>query len=161
MVLHCGSNDDDDLSVFMFQSVLTRSRTPMAEMQSETMTEYQPCATDGCRHSMVCPSPDILKHSESKTSNLNSSLHKTCSRWFSVQFLCNLAYLSLFSLISFLLYSLNSVSNEASVNSAWINWRTSIFHVFAGFFSWYLKDMTLVFIDSTKYICEMLLVMKW
>lgn len=27
-------------------------------------------------------------------------------------------------------------------------------------FSWYLKDMTLVFIYSTKYICEMLLVMK-
>lgn len=37
-----------------------------------------------------------------KSINLDPSLHQTCCPWFSVRFLCNLTYLSLFSLLPFL-----------------------------------------------------------
>lgn len=49
---------------------------------------------------------------EAKSSNLRSSLHKSCCHWFPVQLLSNLAYISLFSLFSFL-------KNDCSTATPW------------------------------------------
>lgn len=72
--------------VFINQSVLTRSPTPLAEMQPQTMTVPQLC---------------FHKKSFTKEAkrNLVSSLSKTSCYPFSVYVLCYLAHFSLFYLL--------------------------------------------------------------
>lgn len=77
---------------FVVSSVLTDSPTPLTEIQLQTMTEPRPCFTDGCKTSR-CPPHNLAKI---WLSNLDPSLHNTCCHKFSHQFLCNMAFLSLF-----------------------------------------------------------------
>lgn len=64
---------------------------------------------------------------------MDSSLHQTSCHWFSIQLLCNLPNLSPFFLFSFLknvfwqpfYLSTKIISDNASLNSRWINWSIS------------------------------------
>lgn len=40
--------------MFIIPSVLTRSLTPLTEMQLQSMTEPPPCFTPGCKHTHCC-----------------------------------------------------------------------------------------------------------
>lgn len=70
-------------------------------MQPQTMTEPPLCFTDGCRHSQLYLFALSSYIFEPEISHLYLSLHMTCCHRFSVQFLCNLTYFSLFSLFPF------------------------------------------------------------
>lgn len=71
-----------------------------------------------------------------KLSNLGSSLHQTCCHWFSLHFLCNLAYLGQ-TLKTFLMRfqwiedGLNKVSNASFRSCFWSYFE--IFSIFYGF----------------------------
>lgn len=48
------------IKIWLFFSVfIIPSTSTLAEMQPQTMTEPPPCFTDGCRHSLLCLSPDL------------------------------------------------------------------------------------------------------
>lgn len=86
-------------SAFIISSIFASSPTPLSEMQHQTMTGPPPCFTGGCEHSLLYLSLDFLHKYwwlfESDIPELDSSLY---CHWFLLQFLCNLEYLSFFSL---------------------------------------------------------------
>lgn len=98
-----------------------RSPTHLTKMQPETMTEPPLCYSNGCRHSLL----SLLTSYEH--TDQDSSVYMSHWYWFWVQFLCTLAYLSLFlQCCPFLLIAQPLfhcyLFDEPSVNNRWINW---------------------------------------
>lgn len=142
--------DQNLMSLFCVHISISFNKISNTTDRNEAQTMTEPCFTDGCGHSLLCLSSELLhtcwSRFQPEISHLEPSLHQACCHWFSAQLLCNLAVVRLFLLLSIREWLLDSytsietISDKASVNGWWINWRASCFsqvlcQVFAGYCS--------------------------